>query len=434
MYSVKFNMISLKAMVAELNLDDVFEDILQHHWQESTVTATAEPDFLTQKFIDDYFPVIGNNETDVIERLQHTAKVVRNSAALTRLACHAHYLLCHTPENPEMKLWPELDEQLGDDCGLFYLLIALSLIPEIFKTYKKIGVPAKYAEECCKWIGGTIQIYRSSHNGNPGHSRNQTHWIKHYIAGNLFRIGRFEYMNQTFPDAFPIIVYKNRKNGAITVLAKDQLHFTDDGYIFSENEPNSEIAFTSCLNITDDYISGTPISPDGIALNKEVKLATEVWDQILGPDAFTPGIHIPGGGKMSPEACKTSFIEALEFYKKYFPEQQVDAFVCVSWIFWPEYEKAMPQSNLAKLMRELYLFPTHPSRGRDGLFFIFGRDDEDLTDYPHDNSVRRTMLDLYDKRQFLRSGGMFILPEHLGNYGNQYYRENYSDLNNSCLD
>lgn len=420
---------SLCKILRDLSLDGSFSSVLEKQWDESA-KYTDYPNFLSADFIDQHFPFTGNNETDVIERLKAAAGKIRKSPGLSRLAQHTRYVMCNSPEIPAIKSWPELNRQLGDDCGLFYLLIAISLIPEIFKAFEKMGIPEKYAAACCKWLNGTIQIYRAAHDGHPGHNRSQLHWVRHYLDGKLFRIGRLEYMDQTFPDAFNVVIYKNITNGKIAVVAKDQVRFDVEGYILPPDKPDSEAAFTSQLKVTDDLITGTPISPLGTSLNKHIELKTAEWTRILGPGSFTPGIHIPGGGKMTPEACKESFYEAYEFYKKYFPEKKIDAFVCISWIFWPEYEKAMPSSNLAKFMRELYLFPYPPNKGIDGLFFLFGRENGNPADYPRDNSARKAMLEIYDRRGSLNCGGMFFLTEHLEHFGSQYYRNNCPEFAN----
>ncbi|MGN0848236.1 MAG: hypothetical protein ACI4OV_00925, partial [Victivallaceae bacterium] len=80
-------------------------------------------------------------------------------------------------------------------------------------------------------------------------------------------------------------------------------------------------------------------------------------------------------------------------------------------------------SNLAKLMREVYLFP-ECSYGRDGAFFIFGRSDGDFSVYPQDNSVRKAFHRIVDAGELLKSGGMFILPQEIREHnGNRYRRE-----------
>jgi GNAT domain-containint protein len=117
---------------------------------------------------------------------------------------------------------------------------------------------------------------------------------------------------------------------------------------------------------------------------------------------------------------------AIEFYKRYFPEKKLAAFVCSSWIFYPEFEQLLPDSNMSALMRELYLFPILMSTRRHGIFFLFGHDNGDLADYPRDNSVRRAMLKIVDDGKPLRSGGMFILPEDVPGLGQQFYRKSFT--------
>jgi hypothetical protein len=171
-------------------------------------------------------------------------------------------------------------------------------------------------------------------------------------------------------------------------------------------------------------VTGTLISPYGHALpDLKVSFLLAQWEKILGPGDFAPGVHIPGGGRMSLDVCGKSLKQADDFYRKYFPEKKVKAFVCVSWIFNTQFESELPESNIANLMRQVYLFPCR-SNGKDGGFFIFGKDSGDISRYPTDNSVRNAMLNILDSGRRLRSGGMFILPEHLDRFGEEYYRNN----------
>ncbi len=93
-----------------------------------------------------------------------------------------------------------------------------------------------------------------------------------------------------------------------------------------------------------------------------------------------------------------------------------------SWIFNTQFEDSMPDSNLAKFMRELYLYPA-ASNGRDGFFFVYAREYDDLSQAPRDTSLQRTLLDIMAEEQ-LRTGAMFILIEDLKHFGHQYYRSN----------
>jgi len=83
-----------------------------------------------------------------------------------------------------------------------------------------------------------------------------------------------------------------------------------------------------------------------------------------------------------------------------------------------ELEARLPDSNLARLMRELYLFPV-PSSGEDGLFFIFCRDYEDWKTAPRETRLQRAVLDIIAAGKPLRSGGMLLFRDHLAHFGEQ---------------
>lgn len=62
------------------------------------------------------------------------------------------------------------------------------------------------------------------------------------------------------------------------------------------------------------------------------------------------------------------------------------------------------------------------SKGNDGLASVFGHNDGDLGRYPRRTSLQRMMLDPLHDGGKLRTGGMFLLPEHLSRFGTQFNR------------
>ena len=69
-----------------------------------------------------------------------------------------------------------------------------------------------------------------------------------------------------------------------------------------------------------------------MALNREVTLPLKDWQQVLAPGDGVLDTHIPGGGKMGPEACRDTMARALDFFPRYFPERPFVGFACGSWI------------------------------------------------------------------------------------------------------
>ena len=126
---------------------------------------------------------------------------------------------------------------------------------------------------------------------------------------------------------------------------------------------------------------------------------------------------------MTPEACADSFRRAREFFRRYF-RREIPAVSCFSWIFNQDFEVELPDSNLAALMREVYLFP-FPSVGTEGLQFVFGKSDAEWSHYPRDNSLRDAFHRLRESGKRLKSGGMLIDTYGIEQFGSQRYRQQW---------
>ena len=412
----------ISELLENLNIPDDYCDILAEDWDK------------TQHFLAEKLPVLDKNEymrcfklsdckDDLENVLDKVANAISNSSALSALFTHAHRKVAFY-ENTQFNNWPQTIPMLGEDSGIFYFLVGLSLIDIWTEKYKKLGIPVQYAYDCATWLGGTIQTYKAANSGVPGLDKTQLYWMRHYVDCDIFRCGRFEYMNQETQSWLPY-VYERKTDGLKIALFQSGIKLDSQGKCLFADQKDDEATLITELVETPDYIEGTPVNPAGDALpDTKVRLKLDDWECILGKGDFAPGVHIPVGGGMSPERCQESFRKAIEFYNTYFPDKNIKAFVCFSWIFSPDYEVLLPESNLAKFMRELYLFPKE-SYGTDGMFFIFGRAPENHNELPRDNSVRRAMLSLLDEGKRLRSGGMLFLTKDIEQFGTQYYRRQF---------
>jgi len=360
---------------------------------------------------------------DLEAALDEIATQIKKSPALKALFWHTHCKVAYY-ENTSFSNWPKIFPAFGKNSGMFYFFVALSLIDVYGEVFRGKGIPEEYIQACAMWTGGTLHIHRSGNDGIPGMDKQQIHWIRHYIDYKLFRCGRFEYMNQHLPSWCPE-VFRRKEDGVTIALCPQGTRLDAEGFCLYRDEEEKDAFLVTKLTKTDSYTEGTPILSSGTALiDTVVRLSLTEWTRLLGPGDFTPGVHIPAGGGMSPERCKESFEDALNFYKKYFPELNVKAFICESWIFSPDYERLMPESNLAKFMRELYLFPCSAG-GKDGMFFLFGQEPDDHKDLPRDNSVRRAMLSILDEGKRLHTGGMLFLVDDIDKFGTKYYRSQF---------
>jgi len=189
-----------------------------------------------------------------------------------------------------------------------------------------------------------------------------------------------------------------------------------------DEEPVSANEWTSNWKEEHGKVSANPINPLGWVVREPVSLDLSEWDCVLAPKDWVLDMHIPAGGKMSPDACQDSLARAKGFFQKYFPETPPKAVVCWSWIYSPVLDQVLPpDSNLVKNMRESYLFP-YPSDARDGLGFIFYQDEINLTTAPTQTSVQRAFLEFLNRGKRWRCGAMFYLMEDIQFYGSQVYR------------
>ena len=409
----------LPDVLKNLQLEETYLVAIEPEWDKSEASFPAAiPAFLTPAGYRKKFECTGLDPALLPVLDDISAKIV-NNPVLLHLAWHCYQSQFFYPD-PSFAKWPWFENILGENCTVFYLLVLIAALPLTINKYQSMGIPEKYAEAICSRTSGYHDTYLAGYNRH-GINPRQLYWSRHYTDAVLFRVGRFEYWPMKLEGKYFFEVYKNRKSGKVLTLTTSGLAYNQEGYCISGNEDPSTAAFTGKYEKTDEYVIGTPINPEGTATVFNVKLDLKEWTQVLGNNDIMLDLHIPEGGKMTLEACGQSFKAALKFFEQYFPQTRVAAFGCCSWIFYPLYEKIMPESNLAAFMRELYLVP-RPSGGTDGFYFLFGRDYDKQADYPRDTSVRRAMLDELQSGRCLRSGGMFFLAEHIELFGQKPYR------------
>lgn len=391
--------------------------ILALYYDEALKNVNAGPEFLTPEFVEKYYPLCGG-PGDALPLLLETLAVLQDSPA-GRLYCRILYygFFVDSRRGAELGKLPPLDAAFGDRAGLLNLLAVLGAVPQVIAKFRAMGLPDRYALDALRWLGGTIGIYATAHGGMPGHDLLQSSWCRRYIEGELFRIGRLEYLLHPYPEWAPA-VYRHRESGHTVALCRDGWKLTADG--FRTADP---AALTAALAIGRDKIAGTPISPLGHAeTGRTVELDPAVYLPVAAPWETVPSIHIPAGGGMTGEAVMASFRDAVEFFARYF-HFRPKLFVSTSWIFNPDLEAELPDSNFARFMRLLYLSPAAPSKGLDGLYFIYGRADENWSAYPEETSLHRALHNIRRAGRKLKSGVMFVLTDDLPALHPGFYRK-----------
>ena len=416
------NQFVLQALMKELNLKKTDLEAIRPHWEESVRTMPSTSILFLDASEIQASAEYCSLDKSLIAEIHKTAQIISKNRPLKLLAWHCKQCLYEYTDSSNIKDWPDLEGVLGNNAGIFYLIVGLSVVPMVRKVHRSMGIPGQITRDTCMEINCKNNNHRAGTGGRNGILRKQLYWLRHYTEGRLFRLGRFEYMLKEIDDF--ITVFRNIKTGEVMALAKNETLFNSEGFIYQDME-KGETGFLSYLVDDNDVIRGTPISPYGMGMHNEAVLEKSRWKRVLGTSDTVLNMHIPSGGNMNPEACQESFISAFDFFQHYFPDKDTRAIVSSSWIFNTQLEENMPDSNMARFMRELYLFPI-PLSGRSAFFHIFYREIDDLSMVPRDTRLQRMIVEIFESGGRFRKSGMFFLKEDLPYFGTQYYRRNTS--------
>ena len=407
----------LSEVFEKLRIDKSYLVIVEPNWERSVATLpVATPVFLTKNGLQSTGEYCQIDQV-TLESLQQMAIVVLADSELILLAWHFHQALCTYPEEAtNFAQWPTLDDALGEHSGLFYLLVALDTVPVMQKKYRQLNIPEAIIKNTLLQLKAFNESYKIGYDGRSGLEVSRANWLRHYIEGRLFRLGRMEYRFREMPDF--VEVYRHNIDQSIITLVGNKLNFDVDGYV--TRNPSETVWSSAAVTTTVTTITGTQVSPLGFSLNREKKLKRAEWSCVLCEGDTVIDMHIPGGGGLSLEACGDSMCQAVDFFATYFPKVKTTVIYCASWIFNTQLKTIVPDSNLVKFMNELFLFPID-AEPDIGFYFVFCRKYGELENPPRTTRLQRGMLDILESGGRLRAGGMLFFNDDISNFGSQIY-------------
>ncbi len=394
---------------------------LAPHWADTlAVDGSRPPDFLQAETIVELRRASGLPPA-ADATLLATARLIAGDPALRLLARHCYRLLYEYADFTGFGGWPSFQTALGENAGVFYLLILLGAAPLIRAQHRRRNIPEEITRATCN-RRDAVERYRATHQDCWGADRRSLYWTRFYTNGELYRLGRMEYMLRRFKGL--VEVYRHARTGATIAFAPDSALYDAQGLAVNpadgDNLPPG--TWIASLTTVGGMIQGYPVLPQGVAVPRQISLPAGAWRRALGKDAWTMDMHIPPGGGMSLELCGDSMRQAADFFPRYFPDRPAMSITCASWIFNTQLDGIFtPEANLVRFQHELYLYPV-PSTGRDGLVFIFGQDDPRPDTAPRETRLQRAILDFLAAGNRWRNGGMFVLTADLPHFGQSWYR------------
>ena len=328
----------------------------------------------------------------------------------------------------DLPFHPYVLQQLQQRASLFYLLAYLAALPGLEQLYLRRAIPMSIFKDTLSDFSIWMEQYYLAH-GHWGFS--QFMWIWRHLVGELFCLGRLQYMLAPFRGG--VTAFRSKADGQVLLLADPQLPLRADGFALAAGLPEGQHS-EAVLAGTPVWLPvfqadasgwrGHPVSPYGFALKSETFLPASQWDLILQHGDTVLDIHIPRPGAFNLAVCRDSLQQALPFFAGQVLASPIRALFCHTWFFTPQLQQMLPpESSIVRFQREFYLYP-YPGSPSFLWSFVFGDAVRDPRTAPRDTSLRRAVLDWLNHggELFELAGVMFHSPQ---DWGSQVYMRSW---------
>jgi len=201
-------------------------------------------------------------------------------------------------------------------------------------------------------------------------------------------------------------VYRNPENGITVPVALPDYSYMPDGKRPTPGYQGELI--TSTLQINGDGMSCYVFGENGRLCPEPVTLRG--YEKVLQTGDDVLSVHIPAGGRMSPELVDDALQQAEEFFARYYPEKHFKAYVCSSWLLNTDMEEFLsPEANITKFRNRFRVVMTTPN-GYSLYWHVFGIEQFlPLEQMQPANAFQKTLLDRVKAGKTLYNGHGYIL-------------------------
>lgn len=230
----------IEQTLKNLQVDEKYLPVLSVGWEDSQAHRPQEtPEFLQPENFCKWRESC-SLPADTDDALQAAAAMIRADAELLAMAWHVYYQLVVLGDGSPVKTfhgWPFFTQRMGQFAGVFYLLIALAVAPRAVQKYSEMNVPPEIVRDTLRELNCFCENHRKGYGGMPGIIPQQLAWLRHYLNGRLFRLGRMEYKHTRFSE-FPFLgmILRERATGRKVALARSGEKFDSRGFILSNDD------------------------------------------------------------------------------------------------------------------------------------------------------------------------------------------------------
>lgn len=275
------------------------------------------------------------------------------------------------------------------------LLILLSQLPSSIEEYRRRGLTEENLRRTLGTFRGCTEVIRRN-TGVVGVDLRYYNWLCLYVKCTIFHHNGFEFEIRDFAPGCTVL--KNEKTGQLLPMM-DGVTLHKSGMLLGtagceDPEGSREAVFTE----TADSYHGIP-AINGKAAGPAVTCPKSEWSIAVAPGDKVLSIHLPKGVDMSKEHLDAAWADALRLTSRYYPEANIRAGFCGSWLLDPTLEAIIgPDSKIVRFGARFARYP-HLSAGREVFSFVFPPNSTDLTKLPENTRLERGL-----KKRYLEGG------------------------------
>lgn len=299
----------------------------------------------------------------------------------------------------------DLPENDGREEGLLFAALYLARYERLEEVLAQQGIPGQYK------VGSLFlykTVFRKNKNcyGSYGLRGMYRSGATHYMIPDKFILGRLCFEVTKFGSSYE--VYRNKVTGQTLPIALPGFQYMEDGKRVKKGYEGPVLE--PYLKEEGDALECFTFRDSGRLQMEPVKLHLPDYEKALQTGDSVISVHIPADGRMTPELVDEAFALAEEFFPKYFPELDVKAYMCGSWLLNTDMQEFLnPESNIIRFQKRFRVVLTGPN-GYSLYWHIFGVENfVPLEELKPINKFQQTFLDRVKAGKTLYTGYGYIL-------------------------
>ena len=298
-----------------------------------------------------------------------------------------------------------LQENDGREEGLLFAALYLARYERMDEVLAKRKIPGEYKTGALQNYKGLLEKNKSCY-GSYGLRGMYRSGFTNYLKPDKFILGRLCFQMTQFSSAYE--VYRSKKDGTTLPIALPGFQYMPNG----KRPPKSYEGelIEPHIRQDGDEMECFTFDEDGRLCTAPITLKASDYEKALKSGDDIISVHIPKEGRMTPELVDEAFALAEEFFPKYYPELNIKAYMCGSWLLNTDMKEFLsPESNIIRFQNRFRVVLTGVN-GYSLYWHIFGVEKfVPLEELKPINKFQQTILDRVKAGKVLYSGFGYIL-------------------------